>query len=205
MSEPVAGMSFHAFCEHFAQELYDHVRLPSGEDEDKVVEDFHQLGFTGAAGSTDVTHVKWDCFPHSEQRLHTGKEGYPSIVYQATVDNSGRVLAVTTGFPGSFHDKMIIRFDSAVTKMKNDSVYKNRVFHPTAADGTTVECKGNYLLIDNGYHEVNITESGGNMSVPVTVIPFFVLPRAVGRVLAYCISLENVRQKGSFPSNSICI
>ncbi|CAM9472270.1 unnamed protein product, partial [Sphacelaria rigidula] len=143
MSEPVACMSFHSLCEHFAQEPYDdHVRVSSGEDQDKVMEDFHKLGFTGAVGSTDVTRVKWDCCPYSEQGLYTGKEGYPCVADQASVDHSGRVLAVTMGFPESFDDRTIIPFDSAVTKIKNDPVYKNRVFNLTAADGTTVECGG---------------------------------------------------------------
>ncbi|CAM9826734.1 unnamed protein product [Sphacelaria rigidula] len=154
MSEPVACASFHAFCEHFAQELYaDHVRLPTGDDQDKVMEDFHKLGFTGAVGSADVTHVKWDACPYSEQRTHTGKEGYPTLAYQATVDHSGRVLAVMPGCPGSFNDKTIIRFDAAVTKIRNDGVYKNRVFYLRAGDGNMVRCTGNYLLVDNGYHK----------------------------------------------------
>ncbi|CAM9530890.1 unnamed protein product, partial [Sphacelaria rigidula] len=167
--EPVACRSFHAFCEHFAQELYaDHVCLPTGEDQDKVMEDFHKLRFTGAVGSADVTHVKWDACPYSEQRVHTGKDGYPTIAYHATVDHSGRVLADMPGCPGSFNDKTIIRFDAAVTKIKNDAVYKDRVIYLRAADGTMVRCTGNYLLVGKGYHKVNTTASGWILSVIAT-------------------------------------
>ncbi|CAM9144743.1 unnamed protein product, partial [Sphacelaria rigidula] len=142
MSEPVACMTFHTFCRHFAAELYHaHVRLPTGDEQVKVMEDFHKLGFTGAVGSTDVIHVRWDACSDNLLRTNTGKEGHPTIAYAATVDHSGRVLAMTAGLPGSYNDKTIICADAVVIKIKEDPLCTERVFHLMGADGSAVECK----------------------------------------------------------------
>lgn len=84
------------------------------------MEDFHKLGFTGAVGSTYVTHVKWDRCPHSSQRLHTRKNGYHTVAHPTTVDSSGRVLTVTEAFSGSMNDKMIIRSDAVVARIRDE-------------------------------------------------------------------------------------
>ncbi|CAN0496873.1 unnamed protein product, partial [Ectocarpus sp. 12 AP-2014] len=106
MSEGVIQASFYKFTKLFAQEFdHDHVCMPTGEDQDKVMDAYDLLGFTGAIGSTDVTHIRWVCCPYSWARQYTGKEGFPSIAYQAIVDHTGRVLAM--------NDKTIIRYDTA--------------------------------------------------------------------------------------------
>ena len=157
MSEQTVGVVFHQFCELFATEFYrEYVNLPKGEAQDAVMEHYHKLGFSGAIGSTDVSHVKWECCPYSLQRSYTGKEGFPTIAYQATVDFTGRVLGTTTGFPGAMNDKTIIRYDPAVLKIREDPQYTHKTFHLKRADGTTEVHAGNYLLVDNGYHKVKI-------------------------------------------------
>lgn len=155
MSESVAQASFHVFCKNFAAELYDsHIYLPTGEALKKVMRDYHRLGFSGAMGSTDVSHIRWDSCKYSLLRSFTGKEGFPTIAYQVTVDHTGRVLAVTEGFPGAQNDKTIIRYDAAVKSIREDPAYTEAVFHLRDATGSSVECKGAYLIVDNGYHKV---------------------------------------------------
>ena len=106
MSESTVCKTFHLFCECCAQELYHHhVRLPSGSDQVKAMAEYDRLGCSGAIGSTDVTHIKWACCPFSEANSHTGKEGYPTIAYEVTVDHTGRALGVTGGFAGAQNDK----------------------------------------------------------------------------------------------------
>ena len=156
MSESMACVTFHKFCKFFARDLYDaHVRLPTGEALERVMLDYHKLGFTGAVGSTDVTHVKWACCPYSQARNYTGKEGFPTIAYQLTVDHSGRALAVTEGFEGSQNDKTIIRYDAAVKMIRDNPQYKDRTFVLYNSDGTWSTVKGVYLIVDNGYHKVS--------------------------------------------------
>ena len=157
MSSSVVQATFHTFCERFAAEMYDeHISLPSpaNGELDRVMDEHHKLGFTGAMGSTDVTHIGWSRCPYNQQRSYTGKEGKPTIAYQVTVSHSGRVLAVTEGFTGSTNDKTIICWDDAVRRIREDSQYAEKEFEVYNSDGTTQTLKGCYLLVDNGYHKV---------------------------------------------------
>ena len=155
ISEATVYTCFHVFCKHFAEELYDdHIQLPTGAAHDKVMAEYDKVGLTGAIGSTDVVHVKWDGCPFPLQGSHTGEKGYPTIAYQATVDHTGRVLSVTKGFPGAQNDKTIIRYDAAVQRVREDTRYKDRTFHVRCEEGRLVECRGNYVLVGSGYHEV---------------------------------------------------
>lgn len=117
---------------------------------------YDKVGFAGAIGSTDVTHVKWGCYPHSRQRSYISKEGHPTIAYQATVDPTGRVLGVTKGSPDATNDETIIRYDLTVERVREDPRYKDQTFELRRSDGTVMECQGNYLLVDNGYHKVKM-------------------------------------------------
>ena len=156
MSKAMAAATFHKFCKHFAMEMFEeHIYLPTGTYLDEVMDHYHKLGFTGAMGSTDVTHVGWGMGPFTLGRSFTGKEGFPTIAFQVTVDHAGRALAVTSGFTGATNDKTIIRYDAAVNKINNDNQYKGREYKLRKTDGTYRERKGCYLIVDNGYHEVN--------------------------------------------------
>ena len=101
-------VTFHTFCDHFARKMYiEHICLPTNDYHYKVMSDYESVGFTGAIGSTDVTHVAWGMCPYNQVRLFTGREGYPTIAYQVTVNHTKRALAVTPGFTGSTNDKTI--------------------------------------------------------------------------------------------------
>lgn len=87
---------------HVAEEMYDGcVRLPTGITQDDVMGSYGLLGFIRAVGSADLTHVRWECCPYRDARSYKGKQGFPTITYQATVDLSGRIIDVTEGFPGA--------------------------------------------------------------------------------------------------------
>lgn len=151
----MAAATFHKFCKHFAEEMFEeHVYLPSGEYQDEVMDQYHKLGFTGAIGSTDVTHVGWGMCPFTLERSFTSKEGFPTVAFEVTVDHAGRALAVTKGFTGSTNDKTIIRYDEAVARIRTLQQYKGREYTLRKADGTCRKRKGCYLIVDNGYHEV---------------------------------------------------
>lgn len=156
MSKSMAAATFHKFCSHFAKEMFEeHVYLPTGSYQSEVMRMYHLLGFTGAIGSTDVTHIGWGMCPFTLGRSYTGKEGFPTIAFQVTVDHAGRVIALTSGFSGSTNDKTIIRYDAGVDTIKTDPQYTERSYKLRKADGTFRERKGCYLIVDNGYHEVN--------------------------------------------------
>ena len=59
MSEATVCAVFHTFCSRFAKEFYRvYVNLSTGDTLTKVMGYYDKLGFSGAIGSTDVTHVK---------------------------------------------------------------------------------------------------------------------------------------------------
>ncbi|CAB1100705.1 unnamed protein product [Ectocarpus sp. CCAP 1310/34] len=125
MSKSMAQATFHKFRRHFAAEMFDeHIYLPTGTYLDEVMGIFHQLGCTGACGSTDVTHIGWNMCPFTLGRPFTGKEGFPTIAYEVTVDHAGRTLAVANGFTGATNDKTTIRYDSGVNNIRTE--YKLR-------------------------------------------------------------------------------
>ncbi|CAN0563637.1 unnamed protein product [Ectocarpus sp. 12 AP-2014] len=139
--------------------MYDgHIHLPTEESGklDHVMKQYDRLGFTGAVGSMDVTHIAWSRCPCNQARSYTGKEGFPTIAYQVTVDHAGRAMAVTEGFTGSTNDKTIVCWDAAVEKIRMDKQYTEKTFDVYNEDGTTTTLKGCYLLVDNGYHKWQI-------------------------------------------------
>lgn len=156
MSKSMAAAKFHKFCKNFAEEMFkEHIYLPTGAYEDEVMENFRKLGFTGAIGSTDVTHIGWGMCPFTLGRSFTGKEGFPTLAFQVTVDHAGRAIGVTHGFTGSTNDKTIIRYDAAVERIRKEKEYTERQYKLFKKDGTSFTRKGCYLIVDNGYHEVS--------------------------------------------------
>lgn len=155
ISEQRVGQIFHEFCGKFAVHMYDKwIKLPEGEDLARVMRQYAYVGFPGAVGSTDVTHVAWGCTPQSHARSYSGKEGFPTIAFEATVDHMGRVLGVTKGFAGAQNDKTIVRFDLVVQRVRDGQPYKDVRYKLRRADGTESEEIGAYLIVDGGYHKV---------------------------------------------------
>ncbi|CAN0090046.1 unnamed protein product [Scytosiphon promiscuus] len=90
MSRSTAEKSFHRFCDCFSAGLWHQwVRLPEGDDLKRVEGIYSDLGFPGAVGSIDCTHVAWERCSFSETSNHEGKEGYTSLVYEAICDHAG--------------------------------------------------------------------------------------------------------------------
>ena len=61
---------------------------------------YGRLGFPGAIGSVDCTHVYWGRCPALFSNTYSGKEKKPTVAYEVTVNHSGRVLYISTGHPG---------------------------------------------------------------------------------------------------------
>ncbi|CAN0040591.1 unnamed protein product [Pylaiella littoralis] len=96
MSKSMAAATFHKFCKNFAKEMFEeHIYLPTGTYQDEVMDCYRKLGFTGAIGSTDVTYVGWGMCPFTLGRSFTGKEGFPTLAFEVTVDHAGRAIGVT--------------------------------------------------------------------------------------------------------------
>ena len=143
------------------------VHLPPGASQE-VMEHYHKLGLTGAIGSTDVTHVRWDRCPYSRQCSYTGKVGFPTIAYQATVDYTGRVRGATKGFAGGQDDATIIRYDLAAQNTREHPQYTEQTFDLRRADGTLSRTRKTSLLWT--------TDTTRCVDTPVRVCPEAQLP-----------------------------
>ena len=70
---------------------YDTELIKTPEDEEDIVESdalFNRCGLPGFVLSMGVVHARYDMFPHAQLSNCKGKEGEPTIGYQAHVDHN---------------------------------------------------------------------------------------------------------------------
>lgn len=155
MSRQTAEAAFHQFCLKFSEGLWDKwVILPEGDELRKVEEVYRKCGYPGAVGSVDCTHIKWEACPHSEQRIHSGKEGFATLVVEATCDHSGRIIAATKSYPGAENDTTVVQRDKSVWRIQNEEPWKSYKYKLYNEDGTETEHEGAWLIVDGGYPKV---------------------------------------------------
>ena len=167
MSEPTVQRAVHSFCASFSADMYKEWISPHQTDEElqTVLRHYTAVGFPGAVGSTDVTHIPWDKTPCQQARYYTGKEGFNTIAYEVTVDHRMRIEAVTQGFHGAVNDKTIVRYDGFVQRVRTEPKYtgvryKVRVNTGSADDQASYkEISGAYLIVDGGYHKVSVARN----------------------------------------------
>jgi hypothetical protein len=80
----------------------------------------------------------------------TGKEGYPTLAWEATVDHHMRFMAVTKSFHGSLNDKTIVKFDKFINDLNDGSLYKDVTYNLFNVKGDLYNETGLYVLCD-GY------------------------------------------------------
>lgn len=130
MSRSTAEKSFHRFCDCFSAGLWHRwVRLPEGEDLKHVESIYSSLGYPGAVGSVDCTHLPWERCNFSQTQTHKGKEGYTTVVFEAICDHAGRILASTRGFPGAENDKTVVKRDLSVLRVDQEEPWASYKYH----------------------------------------------------------------------------
>ena len=92
------------------------------------LEVYRRLGFPGAVGSVDCTHVLWGRCPAQQHSAYSGKEKKPTVAYEVTVDHTRKILYVSIGHPGSRNDKTIVKTDEFVQKLKNKDILQDVEF-----------------------------------------------------------------------------
>ena len=73
-------------------------------------------------------------------------------MYNVSVAHDGRIINVAGPHPGARNDKTAVRFDNFVMSVHQRKVYDRTRWNYYAADGTTPEERGVWLLCDGGYH-----------------------------------------------------
>lgn len=155
MSRTTAEQSFHRFCHCFAAGLWrTWIRLPEGEDLRRVESTYRSLGYPGAVGSIDCTHVPWERCAFSETTTHKGKEGYTTVVFEAICDHANRILASTKGYPGAENDKTVVQRDLSVRRVEGEEPWVSYKYEMYDETGDVMEHTGGWLIADGGYHRV---------------------------------------------------
>lgn len=96
--------------------------LPRTEEElRKTVTDYERMGLPGALGSTDCVHVKWERCPGALANVFTGKEGYPTLAWQCTVNHKMRFMSVSNVF---FMELLVIKQFASTTHSQEPSIKK---------------------------------------------------------------------------------
>ncbi|KAI2499538.1 Plant transposon protein [Fragilaria crotonensis] len=124
-------------------------------------------GFPGCIGSTDATHIPLDKVTAAFRQAHIGyKMGSDATTrtYNLTVNHRRQILHTTTGHPGRWNDKALIRFDSFMSDLRDgafdemvDFTLKRGRKDDTGTVTTgedeveDVTIKGAYVIVDNGY------------------------------------------------------
>jgi hypothetical protein len=114
---------------------------------------FLSIGLPGCVGCSDCVHIRWEACPAGERSMHKGKEGYPTLSYEVTVDHTKKIIAATQGHPGTRNDKTIVKYDSFVTSIHDGKLYADVEYTLKTKDGVDIVEKGLYLIVDGGYHK----------------------------------------------------
>ena len=115
---------FYAFTTFGAKFLYPRfVHVPhTTSDLQNCESEYAMAGFPGCIGSTDATHIPLDKVTASFQQTHIGyKMGSETATrtYNLTVNHRRQILHTTTGHPGRWNDKTLIRFDLFMSDLRD--------------------------------------------------------------------------------------
>ena len=127
------------------------IKMPSLEELAGNNTEYVAAGFPGAVCSVDCVHVRvWGVSANLKQ-VSTGKEHFPSRVFEVSVNHRGMITSATRGYYGSVTDQSIVKFDGAMTSMR-DGCYQDFRYSVYDKDGERKTVSGAYALCDNGYH-----------------------------------------------------
>ena len=148
ISAEVHRTFFKLFMKWYATTVFPAVvRMPKLHELHANGIEFEAAGFPGCVCSVDCVHVRvWGVSANLKQ-VSTGKEKFPSRVFEVSVNHRGMILSATKGFYGSVMDRSIMRFDGAMVDMYN-GCYKDYKFSIYDENGVLKEVSGAYAICD---------------------------------------------------------
>jgi hypothetical protein len=152
--ENTCNYIFHRFCTQFAKHFFkDYVKPPTGEQKQKVMEVYAELGLHGAFGSMDATHLHWNKCPAMLRNLCKGKESYPTLGFNVVVDHFHFIHHCSNFYYGTVNDINMAHNDFYPLEIMRGSLSDVDYFL-FKEDGTLQRCKGAYLIVDGGLPKV---------------------------------------------------
>ena len=153
----LSPMSFLSFAKRYTLVIAKYlapkyIKIPKNVAElNELSVQYESLGFPGCVGSTDGVQIAWEGCPNAYRVSFTGKEKYPTLGFNVTVDHELRVLHVCSMFADRFNDKTKILYDDYVKKLRTD-YYAGFDYNLTDERGVVTTHDVPYLLCDGGYH-----------------------------------------------------
>ncbi len=147
------------FCDfvfNFAPKFLQlHVCMPTGSELRDVMNTYKAMGFNGAIGSIDCTHVLLlNKCPNEYANICTGKEKKPTLTFQFVVSHDRQVLMmVSDAFFGSNNDKMIVKNVKETLEMINGK-YEIVTYALYDEHGQPIYCRGAYLIAYAGFLQI---------------------------------------------------
>jgi hypothetical protein len=132
------------------------VQLPqTASDAAEHMSEMADAGFHGALASTDATHVMLERVSHSQQQSHRSwKLSGTARTYNLTANHRRRILSTTSGHPSRWNDKTLQIFDPLMRGIDNGEIlgdHRFTLFEHRDGGIVSVEYKGVWLMVDNGY------------------------------------------------------
>ena len=158
ISRDVHRCFFHKFIEFGATKLFaTYVKMPHFLQELQECEKAYRIaGFPGCIGSTDATHIPLEKVSFTIRQGHLGyKMSATTRTYNLTVNHKRQILHSTTGHPGRWNDKTVVRHDDFMDQLRRGSFddMMRFVLLTTDDEGNQqeIQMKGAYVIVDNGY------------------------------------------------------
>ena len=140
---------FKQFVRRFSKHNMEFIRFHQEERLKTSMSVYSNLGFPGAVGSMDATHVRlWKC-PDMFQNRCEGKEGYPTLGWMCVVDHFKFIQYVSDAYFGAANDKQMCNVDPFCMAIQGGSL-RNVPFNIINERGERQRCKGAYVIVDGG-------------------------------------------------------
>ena len=151
IGESTCNEIFRKFVINFSKNYYPrYVTYPEGDELNRVMEVYRQLGFPGACGSMDGTYFRWFGCPKFLTNSCKGKESYPSLGSMVVVDHNRRILHCSNSVHGGENDIGIAHNDKFVQKIVNGTL-QDLEYHLYNKQGQPVVTKGGCIITDGGF------------------------------------------------------
>lgn len=155
IAESTVNTIFHQFTQAFVSHFYDdYISFPSGAKLEAVANAYADMGFPGACGSMDVTHVRLGKCAHGLRVLATGKESFPTLGFQCICSPNREILYCSLPYLCSYNDITITANDELCQQFAG-GLLDNIRFKVVGEDGIPKWATGGYIIVDGGYADAS--------------------------------------------------
>jgi hypothetical protein len=122
ISRDVHRKFFHQFVTFGATVLYTmYVSVPQTVEELQDCENEYSIaGFPGCIGSTNATHIPLEKVCVSLRQAHLGFKSKSTMrTYNLTCNHRRKILHTTSGHPGRWNHKTLVRFDTFMSNLRD--------------------------------------------------------------------------------------